>query len=54
MKLKMILKEISNIIQVHIKTNLENITNILVIKDNIRYEMQFTNIGICDNISLEN
>ena len=41
-------------IEVNIKTNLENITNILVIKDNIRYEMQFTNIGICDNISLEN
>ena len=40
--------------KVEIKTDLENITNILVVKDNIRYEMQFTNIGFCDNISSEN
>ncbi len=40
-------------LEVTIKTNLENITNILVIKDSIRYEMQFTKIGICDKINLE-
>ena len=41
-------------IKVVIKTNLDNITNIMVIKDNVHYEMQFTNIGFCDNISSEN
>lgn len=38
-------------ISVDIKTTLENITNILVSGENVEYEMQFTNIGICDNIS---
>lgn len=41
-------------IKVVIKTNLDNITSIMVIKDNVHYEMQFTNIGFCDNISSEN
>ncbi len=41
-------------IKVVIKTNLDNITSIMVIKDNVHYEMQFTNIGFCDNISPEN
>lgn len=35
---------------VSIKTNLENITDITVVKDGINYQMEFTNIGICDNI----
>ena len=41
-------------IKVVIKTNLDNISSIMVIKDNVHYEMQFTNIGFCDNISSEN
>ena len=41
-------------IKVVIKTNLDNIISIMVIKDNVHYEMQFTNIGFCDNISSEN
>lgn len=41
-------------IKVVIKTNLDNIISIMVIKDNVHYEMQFTNIGFCDNISPEN
>ncbi len=40
-------------IYVNIKTNLDNITEINVQDNNVRVEMQFTNIGICDNINLE-
>lgn len=36
------------------KTNLESITSINIYKDDVTYQMQFTNIGICDNINNEN
>ena len=39
-------------LEVDIKTNFDNIVSISVLKDGVHYEMQFTNIGICDNINL--
>lgn len=37
-------------LEVSIKTNLENITEITIIKDGLNYQLEFTNAGICDNI----
>ena len=37
--------------QVLVKTNLENITEILITNATKTYELQFTNVSICDNIT---
>lgn len=37
--------------KVVVKTNLENITNITITNENKTYELQFTNVGKCDNIT---
>ena len=34
-----------------VKTDLENITNITITNENKTYELQFTNVGKCDNIT---
>ena len=37
--------------KVVVKTDLENITNITITNENKTYELQFTNVGKCDNIT---
>ena len=37
--------------KVVVKTDLKNITNITIENENKTYELQFTNVGKCDNIT---